>query len=963
MPGKRNFGTAPMAAAFLLVMFLTGLVAAAPLQAAQGAPLGRISALTGKVDVHKDGDNLWRRATAGLPLYVGDQVRTGPASFVALRYTDGSEVRLSENTVVVMTGRADRSSSKGFLHLLFGMVWGRIRPGVPGRKLTTPTTAVGIKGTEINLEATLEGRVTLTLVEGQAEFSNAYGKVVIPGGMQSTARPDAPPSAPLPVDVKSVIRWINRIPVRVSFQVTPYFRDLPARSKAEAGARSTLAGHPDAVEALVELAKVMLDSGRPLDAVALLRRAQVLAVKDARVMGLLGLAWWEAGRGQDAETTLRTSLALEPENPSTQLYLAMVQDDAGKTAEAAEAYARAAFLAPRDPMVLRHLGLFKLNTGDIPAARDLFSRWSRIEPASLDPLISLGLCAQLEGTLQDAETLYRQALERDSSSVKALFNLASVIEDQGRIGEAISLIKAAHSLAPRDPDILSTLGSLYYKSGNLKGAAEIFRESAKMAPKDFRVWNNLGVVLADLGRLPEAERAFRKGADLDSRAAEPLYNLGLMLYRAKRYQEAAVAFRQAITRDPELADAQAQLGTLLLATGRADEARRCLDKAWQLDPNSPEVLFGWGVWYQARNQPLAASSYFAQACRVSRNQGQFLEALIEAGTSPGVDDTSLLSLPQPVGELGAFGPVAGELLSQALKDSPDDSILLNLKGVLAYRRGRTQEALACFRQALKSNPGNFEAHANLGQLLMTSSLGTMAEAEHELRQAIGINPRYAPAHGNLGNLLLGNGSLKAALTEYRLAVALDAHYTDALIGMAFVLYRKGDLKGALSANEKILAYAPKDTRALGNLAYLLYNSGNVDRALKIGARAVELDPASGTLHYNYGWVLYFSGNRPGGLAEIKVAARLEPDSFEGKTAAALAFLEEDNREQCRVMLDQALALFPGFGDALFLKGQLEERAGDPRKGLEYYQAALRSDPNHRNAREAISRLSGGSSKP
>ncbi|PIV27968.1 MAG: hypothetical protein COS36_03850, partial [Candidatus Altarchaeum sp. CG03_land_8_20_14_0_80_32_618] len=63
---------------------------------------------------------------------------------------------------------------------------------------------------------------------------------------------------------------------------------------------------------------------------------------------------------------------------------------------------------------------------------------------------------------------------------------------------------------------------------------------------------------------------------------------------------------------------------------------------------------------------------------------------------------------------------------------------------------RYEEAEKEYREAIKINPKDADAHNNLGILL--KNLKRYEEAEKEFREAIKINPNDADAHNNLGIL-------------------------------------------------------------------------------------------------------------------------------------------------------------------------------------------------------------------
>jgi Flp pilus assembly protein TadD len=88
--------------------------------------------------------------------------------------------------------------------------------------------------------------------------------------------------------------------------------------------------------------------------------------------------------------------------------------------------------------------------------------------------------------------------------------------------------------------------------------------------------------------------------------------------------------------------------------------------------------------------------------------------------------------------------------------------------------GRTAEAVESCKRALTINPGNAEAHFNLGVL----ARGRHEEAADSLRRAVEIKPDFAKAHHSLGTVLSSLGQLDAA--EESLSRALSRECSTAI---------------------------------------------------------------------------------------------------------------------------------------------------------------------------------------
>jgi tetratricopeptide (TPR) repeat protein len=115
-------------------------------------------------------------------------------------------------------------------------------------------------------------------------------------------------------------------------------------------------------------------------------------------------------------------------------------------------------------------------------------------------------------------------------------------------------------------------------------------------------------------------------------------------------------------------------------------------------------------------------------------------------------------------ERGDPGARAG--YEQAIREGDRvDDAYLNI-GVLEYEEGRWHEAWVCFRECLKTNPGHFEGHLNLGHLYVARSLLLPAEVHYEIARS--IRPDEAEVLFSLGCLYADLGRVAEAREALRL---------------------------------------------------------------------------------------------------------------------------------------------------------------------------------------------------
>jgi len=106
----------------------------------------------------------------------------------------------------------------------------------------------------------------------------------------------------------------------------------------------------------------------------------------------------------------------------------------------------------------------------------------------------------------------------------------------------------------------------------------------------------------------------------------------------------------------------------------------------------------------------------------------------------------------------------------------------NLGGGLMHLK-QLDEAVACYRQALRLKPDFADAYNNLGTAL--KEMGQIEEAERAYRQALALNPNAAAVLHNLAGLLAEQRDFEAANACYRRALEIDPNDVAALGAMVF----------------------------------------------------------------------------------------------------------------------------------------------------------------------------------
>ena len=136
-----------------------------------------VQTVSGQLTVQRKG------VTARVPLekagsvYAGDEATTGSKSYATFLVYDGSEWRLNENSsTFINPPTRDAKGHQSLFRSVYGEVMAKLRPG---KSIQTPGGIIGVRGTVLHLRVEADGLTTVTVLEGEVDFYNEQGGVII----------------------------------------------------------------------------------------------------------------------------------------------------------------------------------------------------------------------------------------------------------------------------------------------------------------------------------------------------------------------------------------------------------------------------------------------------------------------------------------------------------------------------------------------------------------------------------------------------------------------------------------------------------------------------------------------------------------------------------------------------------------------------------------------------------------
>ena len=229
---------------------------------------------------------------------------------------------------------------------------------------------------------------------------------------------------------------------------------------------------------------------------------------------------------------------------------------------------------------------------------------------------------------------------------------------------------------------------------------------------------------------------------------------------------------------------------------------------------------------------------------------------------------------------------------EALHLKPDYAQAHNNFGLALASEGKYEEAIDHYHRALLIKNEYASAHNNLALALLHT--GKIEEATRHLYAAVLLKLDWAEAHSNLGNVLFTQGRFNEAVTEYMEALRLNSNQAGIHHNLAMALSRLGKIEEAIEHFFEVVRLQPNSASAHNDLGVALASTGNLQGAIEHYAKALEIQPDYAEAHNNMGVALAGQGMLEEAIVHFSEAVKLKPDYVQARHNLELA-LEEANK--------------------------------------------------------------------
>ncbi len=353
-------------------------------------------------------------------------------------------------------------------------------------------------------------------------------------------------------------------------------------------------------------------------------------------------------------------------------------------------------------------------------------------------------------------------------------------------------------------------GKCFLKRESITQAYTCFYSAITNNNTSAEAFMSLGQLFSQNSQHDESVKMYARAYEFDSTYpglkhayAVALSDLATIKKTQRDVSTAVDMFNKSIELDPNYAPAHYNLGVINNEQQQLDQAESHYTAALNIDPKYKEALCNLGVIAKLRDDPRKAVLYYEQALAIDPNFqiGRNNLAIVLTDIATGLID-----------------------------------------------EGRTEEAVAMYRQGLYFNPCYPDAHYNMGIAL--ERLGQRREAMVAYELALAFRPSYAEAYNNLGVLYKEEDNVQKAITCYGRALHIKRNFTQALSNMALAHIALWNLDAALECCKKVVEADSSIPEIRNTQGLVCYEEGSLVEAVKMFDLCLELNPRAAAAHHN-----------------------------------------------------------------------------------------------------------------
>ena len=279
-----------------------------------------------------------------------------------------------------------------------------------------------------------------------------------------------------------------------------------------------------------------------------------------------------------------------------------------------------------------------------------------------------------------------------------------------------------------------------------------------------------------------------------------------------------------------------------------------------------------------------------------------------------------------------------------------------------FSKGDYNQAVQYLNQAISEDPGYLDALYMLG--LSYFGQKNYAKAEEQLQAVIRRDPQFLEAYQYLGQVYMAQKKYEEAKAHFQRMANVPGAGVAGQYCLGVVFYQQKNLAMAEKSWREAIRLDNKDARSHNNLGVLMSVEGKHVEALAEFQLASKLNQENPTYLVNVAAEMIALKHFENARTQLARVDKISGQRLDvGATGAA--YLAKLDGKWDKVLQYTTLALNQNddYTQAMMLNAEALEHLNRNEDALKMYERAAESDPNLKEAEEAVARLKAPQPKP
>ncbi len=369
---------------------------------------------------------------------------------------------------------------------------------------------------------------------------------------------------------------------------------LESNNQVNASEAATIAAkqHPNSVSIQLRKARVLLEKGRAVETLKILRKLESIEPGNHEIYIAKGTALGMLGDVTGARKMFDFALTLDSEDlPNILFSITSILQNLNYYEALIPYLFRLMELEPEYYAHKYDLAYAYEKIEDFEKSINYYIQYLEEEPYSDSAWYNLGIIYNKSERYEEALEAYDFSLAVNDQNTFALFNKGNILSNLERYSEAINVYHEFLEIEPDNYEALTYLAECYEKSGESEMARKYYQQSIDLAPEVADSWFGLGVVALDSGDIDESFIYLRKALRFDDENPEIWFFLGKAHYINREIKAALKCFREALKLDAYFDEIWIELGKIIIAEDLTAKALPYLRKAHKITGDIPGINY------------------------------------------------------------------------------------------------------------------------------------------------------------------------------------------------------------------------------------------------------------------------------------------------------------------------------------------------------------------------------------